>query len=174
VDDLRVHDRDPGLGAGAVAERDVVRQGGAGTADVEVSRLVVEADVVADDRVVAGADTAAGDRHRVVDDDPAGGLVLRVRLDAVVLALVDDVVRDDAVARGLRRVEAVDELLVAGLPQPDVVDEVAVDQDVFERVLVPEVDSGAALPAGPPGEELADGVDVAADDLDIGGVDHDA
>src|SRR5690606_29052567 len=128
----------------------------------------------ADDRVVAGADTAAGDRHRVVDDDPAGGLVLRVRLDAVVLALVDDVVRDDAVARGLRRVEAVDQLLVAGLPQPDVVDEVAVDQDVFERVLVPEVDSGAALPAGPLGEELADGVDVAADDLDIGGVDHDA
>src|SRR5690606_18788786 len=172
VDDLRVHDRDPGLGAGAVAERDVGRQGGAGTADVEVSRLVVEADDVADDRVVAGVGTAAGDRHRLVDDDPAGRLVLRVRLDAVVLALVDDVVRDDAVARGLGRVHAVDQLLVAGLPQSDVVDQVGVDQDVLEVALVPEVNAGAALPRGALGQELADRVDVAADDLHVRGVDR--
>src|SRR5690606_31672810 len=174
VNHLGVDDRDTGAGGRARPVADVVRQDRAGAADVEVGRLVVEADVVADRGVVRGPDAAAGVGHRVVDDDPARRLVLRVRLDAVVLALVDDVVRDDAVYRGLGRVDAVYPRLVAGLPQPDVVDEVAVDQDVFERVLVPEVDSGAALPAGPPGEELADGVDVAADDLDIGGVDHDA
>src|SRR5690606_36107381 len=174
VNYLGVDDRDTGAGGRARPVADVVRQDRAGAADVEVGRFVVEADVVADRGVVRGPDAAAGVGHRVVDDDPPRRLVLRVRLDAVVLALVDDVVGDDAVDRGLGRVDAVYQLLVAGLPQPDVVDEVAVDQDVFERALVPEVDSGAALPAGPFGEELADGVDVATDDLDIGGVDHDA
>src|SRR5690606_40897561 len=83
-----------------------------------------------------------------------------------------DVVRDDAVARGLGRVHAVDELLVADLPQPDVVDQVGVDQDVLEVALVPEVNAGAALPRGALGEELADRVDVAADDLHVRGVDR--
>src|SRR5690606_15140455 len=172
--DLGVDHGHAGAALRAEAVRDVVREDRAGAARVKVRRRVVEADVVADDRVVGGPDAPAGHGDHVVDDLPAGGPGLRVRLNAVVLALVDHVVGDPGVDGRRARVDAVDELLVTGLPQPDVVDQVAVDQDVGGVPVRVDVDPGTALPAGVPGEELADRVDVVTDDLDVARVDQDA